>query len=504
MGAFSKPHDRFDTVHSQEEPTIMRRILLWGLPFLLGSLLVVFAILPMVFANQEQSFQAMRQEGWTVYLQEYKSGGCFSSMKSGDITIDASGRIWAAGEGGCVGLNGLHVFNGAEWINHDGSYRDLDIDPQGRVWALSTEGNVDVFTWQQGAPIKSGEFQLGEQESASQLEIDSQGRIWILYRKASDQPGNQRIARIIVQEGGSKPIISLENTEILINGRMAFFEADNRGRVWMAIQNVGLSVFDGDTLQRVPDQGQDLSSVEEVAFDKQGRTWVITWGGDLLTYDGKAWSIVKGETLFGLPRGITVDRMERVWVWVNDKVYLLNGSAWTVFTPENSGLAGKQIFGLVVDNMDRVWIGASSGVSMIPFEQAQPNPKAKVNAHTLMLSLEKWVSGLKWFLPPVVVVLWLATFFNILPGTLIGLLLGLLSLVFLGPPVIESWGYLGSVINPGVIGTFVGMICGMAGSLIDKRRKAPGFPGWSLGLAIAGWAVGFWPYFLLAAYLGGG
>jgi len=84
-----------------------RRNTLWILSFLLGgSLIFFFAIQPGVIQNlqnQEGTYQAMRQEKWTTFLQEFNSNseGTFGA-RDGDVAIDTSGRVWVA-RGGPAG-----------------------------------------------------------------------------------------------------------------------------------------------------------------------------------------------------------------------------------------------------------------------------------------------------------------------------------------------------------------------------------------------------------------
>ncbi len=97
------------------------------------------------------------------------------------------------------------------------------------------------------------------------------------------------------------------------------------------------------------------------------------------------------------------------------------------------------------------------------------------------------VGGMPWFLVSIIIILWIATFFNVLLGVLVAVVLGfILSLAF-GPPIIHSDKTMGGdFINPGVIGTYLGILGGMIG------RK------YSIILAIVGCIIGsVFTYFLL-------
>ena len=108
-----------------------RRILLWVLPFLYGGVLIFFAVIPPVIQKRVQAFEAMRQEGCSAYLQDFRTGIArgYTRTKAGDMLLDGSGRIWLAGGG--KGLRGVHVFDGTGWISHTGFFTDIAISPLG-------------------------------------------------------------------------------------------------------------------------------------------------------------------------------------------------------------------------------------------------------------------------------------------------------------------------------------------------------------------------------------
>ena len=310
-----------------------------------------------------------------MYLQEFISNDWCGSpgMRMGEITLDTLGNIWVAG--GCQGLDGLHVFDGTEWISHDGSYMDVAHDLEGQIWAISPfSGAVEVYDGQQWRTNEGNDLGLGGQQIL-QVEIDSNGRIWII----ADDFGVEQVAEIILQDG--QPTAVFSHPEFTITGgQINSLDADNQGRLWASvwsyttldieIESAGLNVFDGGTWQLVQDQGVGLQNVVRTTYDDQGTVWVATQCGSVMTYDGTKWTtVVEGATGPGCDFGdevwgITLDPQGRLWAWSSYRIRLPIDGSWVVFTHENSDLPEYGIFGLAVDNENRVWIGTSEGVVM--------------------------------------------------------------------------------------------------------------------------------------------
>jgi ligand-binding sensor domain-containing protein len=470
----------------------------------MGLSFAFFTSLMRDFQGREQTFQAARRKGWTTSLQEFRSSLVCGDpgVRDGDMLIDAGGRIWAAGN--CQ-LTGVHFYAGAGWTSHQGVSTDLALTPDGQV--LVAGDSLLVFDGQKWITYGSGELGLGDQQIL-QVEVDRNGRIWIV----TNNFGVEEVAEVVVQQ--NKATARFPHPEFTIrDGQIYSLDADNQGRLWAAVWSyegpdavqekwAGLDVFDGETWQRVPDQGRDLQHVVRTAFDKQGRAWVATQCGGVMTYDGKDWATVVDEDTspdcgYG-PRvvnGILLDDQGRVWTWGMDKVQLLHDDAWMILTTENSGFDGR-VFGLVVDRQDRVWVGTTEGVTMAALQDAQPLPEKIVQQERTRLLLQERLGGMDWFLPSIFGVLWIAAFLNVLPGALIALALGALALLGFGGPLIGQ-GY-SQYLNPGVVATYGGMLGGILGGLIDKRRRAPGRSRWAFVLGIAGAILGFGIAFVFA------
>ena len=128
---------------------------------------------------------------------------------------------------------------------------------------------------------------------------------------------------------------------------------------------------------------------------------------------------------------------------------------------------------------------------MAAVQDAQPLPEDVVGWRRAVLYVKSWLQGMTWFLPSLVAGLWLATYFNVLPGVLLAVVLGLVYIV-VGVGIVRTGN------NPyadrllaltGVVGTYAGMLGGIVGARIDSRAGAKGSRA-ALWLAILGLILG--------------
>ena len=470
----------------------IRRVLLWAFPILALLSMITFTWIPRVLQYKNQAYEKAARRGWTIWLQEFYTGGYHSCGRLGDFAIDERGWIWVA----VASLDGLHYYNGQQWTSREGSFGDLAIGPKGEVWAvhciLDGKSGVDIFDGQQWRNFNSVDLGLADDpanQQVLQVEFSSDGRIWAVI-----DLGQNKLAEIIPQEQGYVII----NTEIALSrfSSIKSLDADNDGSVWFVVWaepwvseeddpewTPGLYTYDGESWQRLPDAGVDLSRVIRTRFDDQGNAWVITEEGAVMTFNGEEWTtIVTAEsspvTKSGSNKGLFLDGQNRIWLWQNDSVHLLENETWKSFTDLNSGFAKPPddyanifgVIGVLIDYRDRLWIASTAGVSMIPVEGIEPLKADVVNQRRMVISILKRMNGTNWYLPVVLILLWLAAFQNSLPGVLVAAAAGIILTYLFGAPYIdEGGGYY--VVNLGVFVTFGGMAGGLIGGQIDKFRK---------------------------------
>ena len=107
-----------------------------------------------------------------------------------------------------------------------------------------------------------------------------------------------------------------------------------------------------------------------------------------------------------------------------------------------------------------------------------------------------------WFLPSLAASLWLASYFNVLPGVLLAVVLGFLyTVIGVGIARAGSNPYADRLLAlTGVAATYAGMLGGSVGALIDRRTGTKGSRA-ALQLAILGLVLGAVTTFLVVFFL---
>jgi len=346
------------------DSTKTKRALIWGFPVLILS---IFLIVYWYIRFTEKSYQKARRalEGW-VTLEEIR--GCNDL-----ITLDNLGNLWV---GGC---GGPYMFDGVNWTdtNYGKAYDDFEIDPKGQLWTIT---NIT------GEPIISV----------------YNGQEWETY-----------YVRDLISLDGDLRWIDVDNKGRPIAGAF-IFNKDNKDELLIFENNSWkLSSKDEPFLPGWRAQRRDINTmpwnlekISDGTVDKQNHLWIVNVCGDIGEHDGSSWTIYSGKTSDpGLneepsicaDRGhyyeISIDNNERVWIWNYEEIVMFENGTWTILTPENTGIVGDYIEGLVVDDQDRVWILSDGGLSMTAVEGIQLLPQKLVDRWQLVMKSP----DLKWF-----------------------------------------------------------------------------------------------------------
>jgi len=248
-----------------------------------------------IWLAHSNELSVLSEEGWTHY-----KGNVFDYHTIGAVACDASGRIWV----GCQ--DSLYVLESGEWKSYDivdfglgegASVRDIAIDARRQVW-VATRAGVSMFD----------------------------GSKWTPYGETSG--------------------LAARYTEAIA--------VDQDGKVWVAHSN-GVSVFDGSNWANYGRTGADLevqalSGAKDIAVDKQGRIWVVTFSDGVSVFDGDHWETYTRENsglIGGWGRTIACDGQGRVWVGTDWEATVFDGSQWLTYTQATSGLVANQIFSIL-------------------------------------------------------------------------------------------------------------------------------------------------------------
>ncbi|GAB1468234.1 hypothetical protein MASR2M64_09450 [Candidatus Cloacimonadota bacterium] len=106
------------------------------------------------------------------------------------------------------------------------------------------------------------------------------------------------------------------------------------------------------------------SSIGSIKVDNQGIKWVGTSVG-LCKFDGSTWTTWNIDNS-GIPgnrvRDIAIDAYNSIWVVTDGGLGRLSNNVWTSWTMENSDLPNENLLCLEIDNNGNKWIGTSQGV----------------------------------------------------------------------------------------------------------------------------------------------
>jgi Two component regulator propeller len=460
----------------------LRRIWLWTTPLLILPSLLFTALL-------HHSLSSRKNAGWVAdHLQD---------TQVNDILIDAQGRVWTATD------SGVSVYDGTQWTTYsardDGlpgdRTRHLLLDHQGDVWVLAHRG-VSVFDGARWTTFTSETADLPPNASAVGITLDRQHRVWLYWDRAGISVFDHQAWTTYTTK-----------TSGLVDNRVSTMAFDDQNRAWIGTI-AGLSVFDGETWTAYTAGNSGLlhDHISAIGFDRRGRAWIGAQG-ELSVFDGLIWASypidrtpISGNS-YGGPYAIAFDDQNRAWigvqgglnvldaasgemilqdnettvngvlfdipgqVWISPSrsthLRVLDGESWVDYSGRNSALPGSIITALDVDHTEHIWIGSRKGIRVVDLAVARPLSDRQV----AVLWFLSW--GGHVFVPAIIAGLWLGLWLRALPGVSVGIAVGLS--VFAVGIVASSQVW----IILGCMGTVAGVVGGLIGSIVFRRKTAP-------------------------------
>ncbi|WBX77618.1 hypothetical protein PG911_05005 [Tenacibaculum ovolyticum] len=209
---------------------------------------------------------------WTVY------DSINSKMRwSTKIYADNSNNVYF------TTFKGLVIYNGEDWsiMNKTNtklpSNRIMGVfkDSKNRLWIGTNKGNIriegnEIENFQKtGNPLKNSTLTKGYE--------DSNGDIWFsLYEKF---PQTKGFAKYKID--GTWEVISTENANIPKNDVLDFAIDEKNNRIWLSINKVGLSMFDGQKWSTLTPENSNVPStyIQSIIVDDKGNLWCATFAG---------------------------------------------------------------------------------------------------------------------------------------------------------------------------------------------------------------------------------
>lgn len=280
-----------------------------------------------------------------------------------------------------------------DWTNHvySNDLDRIDAGPGGVLW-MGTNGG-GVLDYDIAADLFGKHTRVGQclpENVIEDLAVNPRnGDVWVAtQRGAAFRPAS-------TQPDGAWQWFDADNSPLATSNVMAV-AIDHDDAVWIGTFDAGLYRYDGVAWTHFDPSNSGLSDtfVTSIEVDLQGNKWIGVWGDGVDRFDGTTWSnFDPGNTVSALPCEKTCAAARTChplrlglissFVWVlgvdsvtgdvwfkNDDdgscngngVTRFDGSAWSTYTTDNSGLLSDEVNGVDI-GPDGVVYFASAGQS---------------------------------------------------------------------------------------------------------------------------------------------
>ena len=193
------------------------------------------------------------------------------------VYADKVGNVWFPS------FKGLIKYDGESWSVMDTTNSKLPAnrvmgvfhDSKNRLWIGTPKGNIridgeNVTEFTGDSPLATATLTKGYE--------DAQGTIWFsLYQKKF--PQDQCLAKF--KTDGTWETIDTDNANIPRNDVLDFVVDESNNRLWISLNKVGISMYDGTDWQTfTPDNSKVPSTyIQSLTLDKDGNLWCATFAG---------------------------------------------------------------------------------------------------------------------------------------------------------------------------------------------------------------------------------
>ena len=264
------------------------------------------------------------------------------------ITIDDKGNVW------CACFNTLYCYNGKTWQNYSCPVRDIGsiaADDKGNIWCGANSDGVLRFDGSSWKTYLTDDIKGIDEQTF--MAADNNGNIWF-------DSGNG-LSRF---DGKNWEMVN----QNIVNATS--FAQDAQGNLWCWSGGT-LYFYDGTSWNTVTLPFGVFGSFNSVMEDNTGGIWVST-ENIVARYDGKSWTTFNIGDIFGVvsPMGtlihsIAVDNQNTIWVATADGIVHLDGANWKIYTTAD-GLADNDVAGLYQDKSSNIWAyGYGNGLYLL-------------------------------------------------------------------------------------------------------------------------------------------
>jgi ligand-binding sensor domain-containing protein len=291
------------------------------------------------------------------------------------LRADARSGLWVGCDQGIVLLDPSSGKVTQQWPLDSGSdhavqLRQFDVESGSDVWAASSTGLLRLSR-NGAAPVRVAATQISD---ARALSTGFDGRLRVATTDGL----------YVVDEKGAARRIWPDNGDQLVTAMVE----DSRGRLWLAVQSVGLALFDprsGETQWLRPDAGVPGSLpdaiVTSLQFDRSGLLWLGTHERGISKVDpaGTAFRYIadrdpsRRQTAANYIRAVFEDGSGDLWIGTPEgiKRYRRHDNRFDYFDDlATHGIKGEvdardlTVYGFAQADAGRLWIGTERGAAL--------------------------------------------------------------------------------------------------------------------------------------------
>ncbi|MCD4707613.1 MAG: T9SS type A sorting domain-containing protein [Candidatus Sabulitectum sp.] len=393
---------------------------------------------------------------WEVFTN---LGGGATDIAVRGMGVDSQNRIWTANNPSDYGdPGGVSMYNGTSWTRYDPSsssigqyFLSLTIDGNDNVWAGSWVNYVFVYDGSIWTNYdNSNSSLLGNNIEAFEVESDS--ILWISNHPASPTPSNSGVARydgswsILTPAGSGLPdpyVYAISNADgVTWFGTSIHGTAGYDGTTWDYLEtinephtnyftsveygSVGTSdvcLYFGTDHTGIAILNEGIWSSYQSASCGLGDNYIndlhiddnILWAACQFTgvwqYDGSSWqnfNAGNSDLLGDIILSADTDTQGNIWFgtsgWTgpggqDGAVSRFNGTTWTNYYLQNSGLIDDDNLNVSVGPGDTIWIGTEEGISKFDgssnWTDYHTGNSGLIENHVVSISFDE--TGGKWF-----------------------------------------------------------------------------------------------------------
>ncbi|OYD15408.1 hypothetical protein CH333_05790 [candidate division WOR-3 bacterium JGI_Cruoil_03_44_89] len=354
------------------------------------------------------------ESDWQVYTD---LGGAATNVAVRGIGVDSQNRIWTANNPDEYhDPGGISVFDGTTWTRHDPNTSDI-----GQYYlSITVDGNDNVWagSWVYGVYRYNGSVWLNYTSTNSELMADQiecfdveedtiiwianhgwtaggvsrfDGTTWTNYNPDNSGIGEKNIYSISL-DGDDKYFgmethgISKFNSSSWSYYRtsnephcnwITSIDKDSQGNIYFGTDHYGIAFFDGELWSSYHSGNSGLGDdfVNCVYIDAGDTLWVGTQYSGLFNFDGSSWThfdTINSGLLGNIILSMDKDSLGNLWLGTegwngpyeqNGALAKYDGTNWTNYYLQNSGLIDDDGLNVAVDNGDTIWVGTNEGVS---------------------------------------------------------------------------------------------------------------------------------------------